>query len=416
MKSPQHRSDPYAALRIKNYRRFALGFLTSNLGEQMASVAVGWEIYDRTGSAAALGFVGLVEALPVLALSLVAGHVTDQYSRKRILVLTLLAPVLCYSGLAWASASQAPVSVIYAFLFLAAVARAFRSPARSALVPQLVPLPLLGSAITWNSTSFEIAAMAGPMLGGFLIAGFKSYTLVYGLNAFGNLAFCALAATLEERSSASRARQKLSWESLWAGVRFIRNTPLILSTITLDLFAVLLGGATALLPMFAKDILHTTPAGLGWLRAAPAIGAFTMAILQAHLPPRYSALHNAGRALLWAVTGFGLATIVFGLSKSFWLSMTMLVLTGAFDNISVVIRTTLVSMLTPDEMRGRVNAVNYVFIGASNQIGAFESGIAAAAFGPLIAVVGGGIGTIITVLAVMRMWPELRLVKSIENP
>lgn len=388
--------------------------LLSNICESMVEVAIGWEIYERTNSATALGLVGLVEALPVMVLSLIAGHVVDRHSRKNILLLTLLAPMACYLGLAAVSYFQGQVALIFGLLCAAAIAKAFRSPTRSAFVPQIVPLNLLSNAVTWNSSLYQVAAMTGPMIGGFLIAGLKNYGLVYALSAIGNLVFFICVLSIHENPR-NTPKEPLTKQSLLAGVDFIRRTPLILSTITLDLFAVLLGGATALLPMFARDILHTSPTGLGWLRAAPALGAFGMALLLAHLPPRISPLKDAGRTLLWSVTGFGIATIIFGLSKSFWLSLAMLFLTGVFDNVSVVVRSTLVSVMTPDKMRGRVAAVNYVFIGASNELGAFESGITAAAFGPIAAVVGGGIGSVLTVLAVMWIWPDLRKLKSLED-
>jgi hypothetical protein len=242
------------------------------------------------------------------------------------------------------------------------------------LVPQVVPVEALANAMTWNSSGWQV----------------------------GSLACAGLAATLRPRAAAV-PREPLSLAALLAGVSFVRHTPVILATIILDLFAVLLGGATALLPIFARDILSVGPAGLGWLRAAPSLGAFFMAVALAHRPP----LRHAGRALLLAVAGFGLATVVFGLSQTFWLSFGALALTGALDNVSVVVRSTLVQLLTPDAMRGRVSAVNAVFISSSNQLGAFESGLAAEWFGPVVSVVGGGIGTLLVVVAVMVVWPQV---------
>ena len=382
--------DPYAALRFRDYRYFAVGFMLSILGEQMLDVAIGWEIYERTNSASALGLAGLAEALPVMTLSLLGGQVSDRYDRRRVLMLTQIALALCSAGLAAVSRTGAHVGWIFALISAAGVARAFKSPARSALLPQLIPLEHLGSAVTWNSSMFQIASMAGPMIGGFLVAAFRHYSWVYGLNALLSLSFLAFLSMIPSLPKPVAKKEPVTRETLLAGVSFIRKSPLILATITLDLFAVLLGGAVALLPIYARDILHVGATGLGWLRAAPAIGAFIMALLVAHLPPRLSPFKHAGPALLWVVAGFGAATIVFGLSRSFALSMAMLFLTGAFDNVSVMIRLTLIQLMTPDSMRGRVAAVNYIFIGASNELGAFESGMTAAAFGPVASVVGGG--------------------------
>lgn len=408
--------DAYAPFRVRDYRNFIIGFFISVLGAQMFDLAVGWELYARTNSPAALGFAGLAEALPVMLLSLWAGHFADHHSRRLIMICSLTLTVAVAVAMAFVSYFKGPIWMVYGLLFLAGCARAFRSPAASALVPQLVPVSLLGGAIAWKSSFFEISSISGPMLGGFLVAAFNDYWMIYALDALCMAGYVALLFTIREparaESELNKPRTPLK-ESLVAGIRFIKRSPLILSTITLDLFAVFLGGSVALLPVFAKDILHVDSVGLGWLRAAPAFGAFTMAFTLAHLPLTISPLRNAGKALLISVTGFGLATIVFGLSKSFWLSMAALFLTGAFDNISVVVRMTLISKLTPDEMRGRVNAVNYIFVGASNELGAFESGVTAQAFGPIASVVFGGIGTIATVLAVLWKWPQLRKLKEI---
>jgi MFS family permease len=275
-------------------------------------------------------------------------------------------------------------------------------PARSALVPQLVPLETLGNAIAWNSSGWQVASVAGPALGGLAIA-LTGRALAAYLLAGGCMLTCAtLLSTIRPRA-ATFPHEDVTLNTLLAGVRFAFRTKLILATITLDLFAVLLGGATALLPIFARDILGSGPTGLGWLRAAPSLGAIVMALALAYRPP----LGHAGRALLWSVGGFGAATIVFGLSTNFALSFIMLALTGALDNVSMVVRGTLVLLLTPDEMRGRVAAVNSIFIGSSNELGAFESGITAQLFGPVASVVGGGIGTIVVVIAVMLRWPEV---------
>jgi MFS family permease len=280
---------------------------------------------------------------------------------------------------------------------------AFNSPASSALLPQTVPPEAFENAATWSSSSWQCAAVVGPALGGFLIAAQGSATLVYALNAALGLIFVLLLALMQSRQEA-RWSEEATLDSIIAGLRFLRRERILLAIITLDMFGVLLGGATTLLPIFAKDILQVGPAGLGWLRAAPSLGAVVMALALAYLPQ----FKKAGASLLWAVAGFGGATIVFGLSRSFPLSLLMLALLGAFDNISVVIRSTLLMLRTPEDLRGRIFAVNSIFIGASNELGGFESGVAAALLGPIVAVVGGGVGTILVVLGVASIWPEVR--------
>ncbi|HEY3600819.1 MAG TPA: MFS transporter, partial [Chthoniobacterales bacterium] len=272
-----------------------------------------------------------------------------------------------------------------------------------------VPRDHFANAVTWNSSIFQVSCVLGPAAGGFLIVRF-GFPFIYTLDAVCALTFFVLVLPIAKIREAPRVTVS-AWHSLAEGIRFVFSKKIILATITLDLFAVLLGGATALLPIFADQILRCGPIGLGWLRAAPAIGAFVMAVVIAYLPP----MRRAGKMLLWCVTGFGIATIVFGASKSFWLSLAMLFLTGVFDSVSVVVRQTLVQLLTPDEMRGRVSAVNNIFIGTSNEFGAVESGLTAAAFGPVISVVGGGIGTIAAVLAVALRWPETRRIGALDR-
>jgi MFS family permease len=292
---------------------------------------------------------------------------------------------------------------MYLFLFLSGVGAAFSYPATAALLPQAVPLSEFGSAVTWNSTGFQVASVTGPALGGLVIGLTKHAAPVYVIDAALSLAFLTCVALISGRQG-PRSTEALSLRALLAGGSFVWQTDVILAAITLDLFAVLFGGATTLLPIFAKDILHVGPQGLGWLRASPSVGAALMALIIAHRPP----MRRAGRALLWAVVGFGLATIGFGLSRSFALSMVMLFLTGAFDNVSVVIRQSLVQMRAPDEVRGRVSAVNGIFIDTSNYIGGWESGATAALFGPVLSVVGGGILTLVVIAAVFLRWPALR--------
>jgi MFS family permease len=397
------RHDPYAALRFRDFRLLLIGTLLEVVGQQMLGVAIGWELYERTRDPLALGLVGLVQVLPVVLLALPAGHLADRFDRKRIAVAAALALALSALGLALLSFTVGPLLLVYICLLLIGVARAFQSPATSSLLSQVVPARHFSNAATWESSAWQASAILGPALGGLIIAARGSATLVYAVTASMLLMATLFLALLRPRP-VERVEEGMTLGSLLAGLRFVWNTKLILAAITLDMFAVLLGGATALLPIFARDILQVGATGLGWLRAAPAIGALLAAIAIAYLPP----FKRAGRTLLLVVAGFGLATIVFGLSRSFALSLLMLGLLGALDNVSVVIRSTLVLTRTPDVMRGRVNAVHFVFIGISNELGAFESGVAAALVGTIGAVVGGGVGTILVVLLVALIWPEVR--------
>jgi MFS family permease len=444
------RHDPYAAFRLRDFRLYAIGNAAGVIGMQVLSVAVGWELYIRTNSKTALGLIGLVQVLPVLLLSLPAGHWVDRFDRRVIIVLTQLVLGVIGVGLAvasylrswipnltplnWANQqfsslagalgetdvmlSDPYVPVLLLILMTNAAVRSLNGPARSAFLPQLVPPGLFGNAVTWNSSLFEVCSMAGPAIGGGIIAVLLTDSLnltdwgfpaAYLVNAGCQLSLAALIWPVRP-TVPKRVREPMTFTSLFAGLRYVWTTPILLATLTLDLFAVVLGGAVALLPVYAKDILHVGPLGLGALRAAPSVGAFVMATLLAHLPP----MKHAGRNMLWAVAGFGAATIVFGYSRNVWLSLAMLALTGAFDNVSVVVRQTLVQVLTPDAMRGRVSAVNAIFIQSSNQIGSLESGLAAAILGTVPAVVFGGIGTIVVVAAAAVIWPQLRRFGSLQ--
>ncbi|MCX5662388.1 MAG: MFS transporter [Planctomycetota bacterium] len=438
--------DPYAALRIDVYRRWAVGSLFWTLGQQMTAVAVSWQVYLLTNSKTALGLAGLAQALPLIFLAIPAGQLADQFNRKRIVLamvgaislISMILAVISYQGLALPdhgllqsanaglesiartlgerdSHFDAPiVPLLFLLLLLAATAQTFSTPARQSLLPEIIPIEHFSNAVTWQSSVYQLSSTVGPALGGlllWLLEG-KPYALsvVYGLDAlFAMVLLFSLAGVAY--APAKRSGEPISLKTLGAGVHFVFSRKIILATITLDLFAVLLGGAVALLPVFAKDILHVGAMGLGILRAAPSVGAVVMAMVLAHRPP----LRHAGSALLWAVAGFGVATIVFGLSTNFWISLVALALTGAFDNISVVVRHTLVQVLTPDAMRGRVSAVNSVFIGSSNELGALESGLTAASFGPVWSVVGGGIGTVAVVLVVAAIWPEIRRLGSLHD-
>jgi MFS family permease len=406
----QERHDPYAALRHRDFRFLLTGRFLTSFGSEMLSFAIGWELWLRTHDAFALGMVGLVQVIPVILLSLPAGHVADQYNRKRIVLITEVFLALCVLGLGWLSYTKGPLVWIYVLLLGIGIARAFNDPASSTLLPQTVPPHLFSNAATWSTSTWHFASITGPALAGLLIGFFNAMTFIYIFDALAALTFCILLALIQGRQLAL-AEKSATWTALVEGFKFMRDTRVILAAITLDMFAVLFGGAVALLPIYATDILQVGAQGLGMLRAAPSVGALFMAFALAHLPP----MKNAGRTLLLAVTGFGLATIVFGLSTSFLLSVTMLAWLGALDNISVVIRGTLLLTQTPDAMRGRISAVNSIFIGISNELGSFESGLAASLFGPIIAVIAGGIGTILVVLILARVWPEMQRLKTL-NP
>ncbi len=400
-KAAQH--DPWAAMRFRDYRLFTIGRVVLFTGGQMQTVALGWELYERTNSAMALGGIGLAQVLPMIALTLITGHIADKNDRKKITLLAMLLLMFCSLTLAAISYYQGAVFLIYACLLLTGVARAFLKPAGDALMWQLIPTSAFTNAATWNSSSFQLASVIGPALGGFSIALFGSAIGVYILSAIAALSCFFLTAAIKPQKTTFK-KEPISLKSLAAGAEFVWNNQLILAAITLDLFAVLLGGAVALLPVFAKDILHVGPVELGYLQASPSIGALIMAALLVYLPP----IRKAGPALLWSVVGFGMVTIIFGLSRWVWLSLLMLALSGALDSISVVIRHTLVQIRTPDHLRGRVAAINSVFISASNELGGFESGLTAALFGPVFSVVGGGIGTILVVVVTAAIWPEIR--------
>ena len=382
----------------------------ANLGTQIQTVAIGWQVYELTGSAFDLGLVGLVQFLPSFLLTLVVGQVADRYNRRNIVIacqtieiITAIALVIG-SWQGWLTREW-----IFALVFLFGIARAFQTPSSSAMLPSLIPSELLPRAISMSSAAMQATFIVGPAIGGFLyIAG---PVVTYGVCTV--LFVCAWFAAARIRLLTPPAkREPGTMETLFAGIHFIRRQPVVLGAISLDLFAVLLGGATALLPIFASEILKVGPWGLGILRSAPAVGALLMSVYLA----RWSIERNTGKVMFAAVAVFGLATIVFGLSENFLLSVAALFVLGASDMISVVIRSTMIQLETPDEMRGRVNAVNWLFIGTSNQLGEFESGVTAALFGTVRAVVLGGVGTLAVCALWIRWFPELakrdRLVKE----
>jgi len=403
---PELKPDPYAVLRYANYRYFVLGRSFFTLAMQMQTVAVSWEIYQRLqintrDAALALGFIGLVQVVPMMIFALPGGQSADRFDRKTIVRATQLLFATCALALLILSRLHAHVGYYYLVLGIAACGRAFSVPAISSLFPTLVPRELLPNAMMWNSTIFQITAMVGPALGGLIVAQWGAATS-YAVNiTCASLAFLTFSLTVP--SAAKTDKPPISWDSLVSGVRFVFGTRVLLGLFCLDLFAVLLGGATALLPIFANDLLKAGPQGYGLLRAAPSLGAVTMALITAHLSP----WKKAGQVMLWGVAWFGLATVLFGLSKLFWLSMLALALTGMFDNISVVVRQTVMQMITPDAMRGRVSSITFLFISCSNELGELESGLTARWFGAVNSVVLGGIGTLLVVLGSTFVFPEI---------
>jgi len=383
------------------FMRFWYARFAATSANQMLMVAVGWQMYGLTGSAWDLGLVGLLQFAPALALVLVAGHVVDGFHRGRIIALCMAAQVLVTALLALATLrGWASRDLLLGTSVLLGAVKAFQMPAQQSLPPLLVPTALLPRALAFASTGSQAAIVAGPAVGGFVYA--FGAAAVYGLCAALFTAAGALVVGVRY-AHAPRASRAVTLGTLLAGVRFVRNKPVVLGAISLDLFAVLLGGATALLPIFAKDVLFVGPWGLGLLRAAPAAGAFALSVALT----RWPITRRAGHVLLGAVALYGVATLVFGLSTSFGVSLVALVVAGAADMVSVVIRQSLVQLDTPDEMRGRVSAVNSVFIGASNQLGEFESGATAAWLGPVGSVVLGGIGTLLVAAAWVRLFPTL---------
>jgi MFS family permease len=396
--------------RVPGFRRYWTTQLCAIFASQMQGVAIGWQVYDMTQRPLDLGFVGLAQFLPVMALALVAGQVADRYNRQRILVGCLLLQILCAALLlALTVMGNAEVLWIFGVLALAGAARAFEFPATAALLPNLVVTRQFASAAALTSSARQAASIIGPAIGGFLYA--VGPTVVYG-SCVVLLAIAAIQASFIVLRRAAAAPKAVSWASVVAGIGFIRSQPVVLGAISLDLFAVLLGGATALLPIYARDILQVGPWGLGLLRSAPAVGALVTAVLLAARPIR----SRIGRALFITVGVFGLATIGFALSRTIWLSLVMLIALGASDMVSVVIRRVVVQVFTPDEMRGRVSAVESVFIGASNELGEFESGVTAAWFGVVPAAVLGGVGTLGIVLFWSWLFPHLRQVDTLEEP
>ena len=392
-----------------SFQRYWSARLCVTLAIQMQAVAIGWQIYDLTRRPLDLGLVGLAQFLPSLGLALVTGHVADRYDRRTVMALCIIVEALCaVLFLTFTLQDGTNTPFLFGVLVLFGTARAFEFPASVALMPNLVPPRLFTNAAAWSSSAWQVATIVGPAIGGLLYA--IGPEAVYGCCILMFLLSVFLVSTIRiERRE--REQKAATWESVVAGISFIRGQPVVLGAVSLDLFAVLLGGATALLPVYARDILHVGPWGLGLLRSAPAVGALAMALLIARRPIQ----RHAGAILLGAVGVFGLSIVCFGLSHNLWLSLLALTILGASDMISVVIRRVLVLVKTPDEMRGRVSAVESVFIGASNELGEFESGVTAAWFGVVPAVVLGGLGTLAVVGLWVRIFPQLRRVDSLEG-
>ncbi|HUJ29818.1 MAG TPA: MFS transporter [Candidatus Acidoferrum sp.] len=386
------------------FRNYEFARLLIVVSLEMQSVAVGWQVYEITRKPLALGITGLVQFVPGVILFLVSGHAADRFDRRRLLTACYAAYAVCSALLlAIGISGTQRVYTIYGVLTLLGVARSFAGPVSRAILPQLVPQEIFPSAVAWHASIFQTASILGPALGGVIYAFFGGPSAVYAAALAGAIA--AGGATLAIRTGRpAPPREPVSWATVLAGLRYIRREKVILGSISLDLVAVLLGGAVALLPVYAREILRTGPWGLGILRSAPGAGAAAMAILLAYRPLR----GRAGASMLWCVAGFGAATVIFGVSRSFVLSVVSLVLVGATDMVSVVIRGTLVQVKTPDEMRGRVNAVDMVFIGASNELGEFESGVTAQWFGAVPAVILGGIGAVAATILWAWWFPELR--------
>jgi len=428
-KTPPTSHDPYGAWRSPAYRLFSAGWLGITMAGQIETVAVGIHLYTETQAVMALGWMGLVKALPVMLLSIAGGQLADRYNRQKLVIITQAVTAVASAGLLALAWAGAPVKWFYVCLLVSSIGQALGGPARSALLPQLVPVSLFSNAMAWNTSLFRVGTMIGPVLGGLLL-GRHDYTppalaLAFLLRGGGLMAIMRLKLQRQVRQAVDS-----SLRSMLEGIRFVRDNKVVLATITLDMFAMMVGGVTYLLPLFAKDVLNVGGMGLGFMRAAEALGAIVMAMAIAHLPP----IRNAGRAMLWAVALFGASTVMFGLSQWFWLSLVAMFLIGASDNISVIVRHTLVQVLTPDHMRGRVSAVNNVFIVASDDLGGFESGVSARAFdlmtsglglvapglssriaGAVGSVLFGGLGAMVAVVGCARRWPEVLRLGSLRD-
>jgi len=402
-------ADARAAFRYPTFLRFQLARFCIVVATEMQAVAVGWQVYEITKRPLDLGLVGLAQFLPGIVLFLVSGHVADRFNRRNLLILCDVGFAICFAMLL-AITLRGGVSIIsvFAVLVLLGVVRSFNGPVSRAMLPHLVPPEHFAGSVAWASSIFQAATILGPILGGLIYAFARGPIAVYSGALVASTVAIVLTLELPSQEKA-RARPAANLSTVFDGFRYIWREKLIFGAISLDLFAVLLGGAVALLPVYAREILQTGPWGLGILRSAPGIGAGIMAIAIAHRPLK----NRAGATMLWCVAGFGLCTVIFGVSRSFAISVLALFLVGATDMVSVIVRATLIQVATPDEMRGRVNAVDMIFIGASNELGQFESGITAHWFGVVPAVILGGVGAIIVTGLWAWMFPQLRKVNQL---
>jgi MFS family permease len=407
--------NPYAALQVRDFRLFILSRLFITLAIQIQGVVVGWQIYEITKDPLSLGLIGLAEAVPAISVSLYAGHLADIVERKKIILACVALLAFCSAALLYFTTPLGALVLsngafaLYAVIFATGLARGFLSPANFSLMPQLVDRSLYQNAITWNSTVWETAAVGGPMVGG-LVYGFFGITAAYSLDALLVVAALFCYSVIPNRTIPAATEEQGIYEKIKAGINFVFKNQIILSAISLDLFAVLFGGAVALLPIFADTILHVGAVGLGFLRSAPAIGALIMAVYITHNPIR----KHIGKILLWCVAGFGFCMIAFALSANFWVSMVVLTLSGMFDCISVIVRGTLIHTLTPENMKGRVSAVNSIFVGSSNEIGMLESGVAARLMGVVPSVIFGGVMTLMVVATTAWRAPGLRRLQNLK--
>jgi len=402
--------DSISALRHSGFLLYLIGGLISNAGSQMRIVAVQWEIVLREPEPYMyLGYVGLTLVLPVILFALPAGALADRYSRRWLIMAAQLGLAACGVGLAWASWTKSPLWILYALLFGTGTFRALGWPASSAIVTGLVPAKAFSNAATWRSNTYQLASTLGPLSAGFLLASY-SPVIVYLLDAASSVVLATCMLFVQPRPQ-TRVIEPKSWRSVIQGIHYLRRQPIILSTMTLDMVAVLFGGVVAMLPVFAKEVLYVGEEGFGWMRSMPAIGSICMGVVLALRPP----IQRAGRTILITVVAFGVATIVFGLSRSYLVSLFALFVLGAADNISVVIRQTVLQLMTPDSMRGRVTAVSVIFIGSSNELGEFESGVAARVLGLVPSVVFGGVMSLLSVPAVAALFPQLLKLGSLEH-
>jgi len=401
--------DAYAVLKITDFRNYAFARFFITFGVQMQSLIVGWQVYEHTKDPFSLGLIGLTEAMAFLSVGLFSGHLADIYNRKKIIVVSAIAFFICAAYLTFLSFNLTQCYALYGIIpvyigvFFTGISRGFIFPAQTAFMAQLVPRELYPNSSTWNSLLWHVAAVSGPAAGG-LIYGFYGINIAYLIVlVFILISICFFVLVRPKPIIKKSVPEKL-FKSLTTGVKFVFNNQIILGALTLDMFAVLFGGAVAMLPVFADTVFHVGPKGLGFLRAAPFIGSVIMSFTLAYYPPAV----NTGKKLLWCVAGFGICIILFALTPSFYLAMFLLMLSGMFDNVSVVIRSTIIQLFTPDEMRGRVASVNSVFIGSSNEIGSFESGLAAKIMGLIPSVIFGGAMTLVVVGITTRFAPVLR--------